>query len=134
MQVGCGGWVELTFVEKQKAAKKTQKEGKENTENNLFYEQWTNNENIFSIVFKKSGFWEHRKHKKQKHTPYPKHVFSVFCFQEQKTVLENSNQTNPKFFIFMLQTNNSLRINRRMTTMKISLKITEVNNKSLVSL
>ena len=26
-----------------------------------------------------------------------KQVFGVFCFQEQKTVLENTKQTGPKF-------------------------------------
>ena len=36
---GGGGWVELTFVETQKAVRKTQKEGIENTENILFFEQ-----------------------------------------------------------------------------------------------
>ena len=46
--------------------------------------------------YQKSGFWERRKHEKQKHTPFPKHVFCVFCFQEQKTFLENKNQTDPK--------------------------------------
>ena len=42
--------------------------------------------------FQKIGFSEHRKHKKQKHTPFPKHVFSLFCFQEQKIVLEKPNR------------------------------------------
>ena len=36
---GCDGWVELTFVETQKTTKKIQKEGKENTKNNIFLEQ-----------------------------------------------------------------------------------------------
>ena len=35
---GCGGWVELTFVETYKTAKKTQKEGRENTKNILLFE------------------------------------------------------------------------------------------------
>ena len=34
---GCGGWVELTFIETQKIAKKIQKERKENTKNNLLF-------------------------------------------------------------------------------------------------
>ena len=33
--------------------------------------------------------------KNQKHTPFPKQVFYVFCFQKQKTVLENINQIDP---------------------------------------
>ena len=37
--MGCGGLVELTFVETQKAAKKTHKNGRENTKNNLLSEQ-----------------------------------------------------------------------------------------------
>ena len=35
---GCGGWVELTFLETCKTAKKTQKEGRENTKNILLFE------------------------------------------------------------------------------------------------
>ena len=35
----CGDWVELNFVETQKTTKKTQKEGRENTKNNLLFEQ-----------------------------------------------------------------------------------------------
>ena len=31
-----------------------------------------------------------------------KQVFGVFCFQEQKTVLENTKQTGPMFFIVLL--------------------------------
>ena len=34
---GYGGWVELTFMKTQKTVKKTQKEGRENTKNNLFF-------------------------------------------------------------------------------------------------
>ena len=30
--------------------------------------------------FQKSGFWEHGKHKKQKHTPFSKQVFLCFLF------------------------------------------------------
>ena len=37
--VGCGGQVKLTFVETQKTTRKTQKEEREKTKNNLFYEQ-----------------------------------------------------------------------------------------------
>ena len=33
---------------------------------------------------------------KTKITSFPKHVFSVFCFQEHKTILGNSNQTGPQ--------------------------------------
>ena len=50
--------------------------------------------------------------KNQKHTPFPKQVFYVFCFQEHKTVLENRNQIRlrlyfvtvfEKKFIFFLE-------------------------------
>ena len=78
--------MELTFVETQKTAKKTQK---------TIYS--LNNEKTMKASFycsQKSGFWEHRKHKKQKHTLFLEQVFCVFCFQEQKIVLENRNQTS----------------------------------------
>ena len=39
----------FTFVETQKTTKKTQKEERENTKNNLFFEQWKNKENIFLL-------------------------------------------------------------------------------------
>ena len=78
-------------METQKTAKKIQKEGRENTENNLFFKQW---KRLF-IVLKKIVF-DNIKNTKNKNTPFPKHVFCVFCFQEQKTVIENNNQTRPK--------------------------------------
>ena len=46
----------------------------------------------------KWGLSRTRKTQKTKMTPFPKDVFSVFCFQEQKTILENSIQTCPKSF------------------------------------
>ena len=52
---GCGGWVELTFLETCKIAKKTQKEGRENTK--IFY--YLNSEKTMKIFFycsQKSGF------------------------------------------------------------------------------
>ena len=42
------------------------------------------------------SFWEHGKTTKTKTTLSTKRVFGVFCFQEQKTVLENTKQTDPK--------------------------------------
>ena len=35
---------------------------------------------------------------KTKTIPFIKHIFSIFCFQKHKMVLENNNQTNPKDF------------------------------------
>ena len=56
-----------------------------------------NEEKTMKIYFycsQRNGFSEY---KKQKYTPFPKQVFCVFCFQEQKTVLENRNQTSLDF-------------------------------------
>ena len=36
--------------ETQKTSKETQKEEKENTKNNMFFEQWKNNTNIFLLL------------------------------------------------------------------------------------
>ena len=43
----------FTFVETQKTTKKTQKEWKENTKNNLLFEQWKNNKTSFYYFQKK---------------------------------------------------------------------------------
>ena len=78
--------VELTFVKTQKGARKTQKEEKENTKNNLFY--WKNNENIFFIVLKKSGFWEHGKHKNKNTSPSSNKFFVFFVFSNKNPFLK----------------------------------------------
>ena len=33
---------------------------------------------------------------------FAKHVMPFFCYEEQKTILKNSNQTVIKFFIYLL--------------------------------
>ena len=45
----------------------------------------------------KSVILRTRRTRKTRITFSTKQVFSVFCFQEQKTVLENINQTDPMF-------------------------------------
>ena len=40
-------------------------------------------------------FWEHGEQEKQKQLSQPNKFLVFFCFQEQKTVLENTNQTGP---------------------------------------
>ena len=61
--------------------------------NNLFFEQWKKNENIF-LLFLKNWFLktQKKKKKKKKNTPFPKQIFCVFYFQDQKTILKNMNQ------------------------------------------
>ena len=88
------GWNSPLWKQKKQLGKHKKKE--EKTRKTIYF---LNNEKIMKISFycyKKSGFREHGKHKKQKHIPFPKQVFCVFCFEEQKTFLENRNQTSPK--------------------------------------
>ena len=87
------GWNSPLWKHKKQLGKYKKK--KEKTQKTIYS---MNSEKTMKTSFycsQKSGFWEHKKHKKQKHTPFPKQVFCVFCFQEQKTVLENKNQTSP---------------------------------------
>ena len=50
----------------------------------------------FFLIIKKVVF-ENTKNTKNKNTPpFPRQVFCIFYFQEQKTVFENMNQTEPK--------------------------------------
>ena len=82
-----------TFVEKQKAAKKTQKEGKENTENNLFFEQWKH----FFIVLKKVVF-ENTENTKNKNTPLTPNMFLVFfVFKNKKQFLKTATKQTLNF-------------------------------------
>ena len=69
------GWSSPLWKYK-KTAKKIQKEERENTKNNLLFEQWKTMKTFF-YYSQKSGFWEH---KKQKHTPFLKQVFLCFLF------------------------------------------------------
>ena len=48
------------------------------------------------LLFLKKVVFENTKNTKNKNTPpSPNKFFVFFVFQEQKTVLENRNQTNP---------------------------------------
>ena len=64
-------------------------------ENNCSLNSEKSNQNIYSRSLKR-GPLRTREIQKTKITHFPKHIFNVFCFQEQKTVLENSNQIGPK--------------------------------------
>ena len=52
----------------------------------------------FFYCYKKSGFWEHRKHKKQKHTPFPKQVFLYFLFTRTKNSFWKHKPNRPLVF------------------------------------
>ena len=57
-----------------------------------------NNKKTGKIIFfcsLKSVILRTRRIRKTKTIFSTKQVFSIFCFQEQKTVLENTNQTDP---------------------------------------
>ena len=87
------GWSSYLWKHKKQLRKHKKKE--EKTRKTIYY---LNNEKTMKTsfyCFKKNGFWEYKKYKKQKHTPFPKQNFYIFCFHEYKTVLENKNQTCP---------------------------------------
>ena len=84
------GWNSPLYKHKKQLRKHKKKEKK--TRKTIYY---LNSEKTIKTSFyyyQKNGFWKHGKYKKQKHIPFPKQVFCVFCFQEQKTVLENRNR------------------------------------------
>ena len=62
-----------------------------------------NNEKTIKISFycsKESGLLRTRKTQKTKSIAFPKHIFSVFCFQEQKIIIEITTKQALNFLYF----------------------------------
>ena len=79
------GWNSPLWKHKKQLGKHKKKE--EKTRKTIYA---LNSEKTMKTSFycsQKNGFWEHGKHKKQKHTPFPEQVFCVFLFSR----IENSS-------------------------------------------
>ena len=80
------GWSSPLWKHKKQLRKHKKKE--EKTQKTIYYLNSEKTMKTSFYCFQKSGFWEHKKHKKQKHTPSPNKFFVFFVFKNRKQFLK----------------------------------------------